>query len=205
VRLSRKILAIVGLVCIALISAYLLKPSDHPRPQQAPALGTLAPDFSLLQLTGQPLELSAYREKVVLLDFWATWCDPCRDEIPHFIDLQNKYGQEGLQIIGVSMDDSPEPVLDFSRRFKMNYPVVMGNAKIGELYGGILGLPVAFVIGRDGRVFARHIGAIDMSVVEREIGNLLAKTTASSPGSARHKSIWTNYQIRYSLNYIHGC
>ncbi len=128
-----------------------------------------APEFSLPDMSGQQLRLSDYRGKVVLLDFWATWCEPCREEVPHFVELQNKLGDRGFQIIGISMDDGPEPVHDFYRQFKMNYPVVMGNAQIGELYGGVLGLPIAFVIGRDGRLYSRHIGAADISLLEREI------------------------------------
>jgi cytochrome c biogenesis protein CcmG, thiol:disulfide interchange protein DsbE len=133
----------------------------------------VAPEFSLPELTGQTLNLSAYRGKVVLLDFWATWCDPCREEIPHFVALQDKYRDQGLQIIGISMDDTPEPVRDIRQRFHMNYPVAMGNAKIGELYGGVLGLPISFLINRDGRIVAKHIGATDISVLEQEIKSLL--------------------------------
>jgi len=129
----------------------------------------LAPDFSLPDLTGHPVTLSSYRGKVVLLDFWATWCEPCRDEIPGFVQLQNEYGSHGLQIIGISMDDTVTPVRDFYQRFHINYPVIMGGAKMGELYGGVLGLPIAFVIGKDGRILAKHIGAISMEVVEKEI------------------------------------
>lgn len=164
---------LLGLALIVVVAGLYLMTRHHGVRVGIGGAGSgehsLAPDFSLPDLTGQRLDLSSYRGKVVLLDFWATWCDPCRDEIPHFVDLQNKYGGQGLQIIGVSMDDGPEPVRDFYHRFKMNYPVVMGNAKMGELYGGILGLPIAFLIGRDGRIRAKHIGATDISVFEKEI------------------------------------
>jgi cytochrome c biogenesis protein CcmG, thiol:disulfide interchange protein DsbE len=133
----------------------------------------LAPDFTLPQLDGQTLRLSSYRGKVVLLDFWATWCVPCREEIPHFLELEDKYRADGFEIIGVSMDDGPEPVRSFSREFHMNYPVVMGNAKIGELYGGVLGLPIAFLLDRNGRVHAKHIGAIRPEIIEKEVVALL--------------------------------
>jgi peroxiredoxin len=140
---------------------------------QVPQARVLAPDFTLQQLDGQSLTLSSYRGKVILLDFWATWCYPCREEIPHFVEMQKKYAARGLQVIGVSMDDSPEPVPAFYQQYHMNYPVVMGSAKIGESYGGLLGLPITFLLDRQGRMTAKHIGATDSAVFEREIQRLL--------------------------------
>ncbi len=132
-----------------------------------------APDFSLQDLDGRPLNLAGYRGKVVLLDFWATWCTPCRGEIPHFVDLQDKYRDQGLQVIGISMDDGVKPVREFYRQFKMNYPVGLGNEKVAEAYGGVLGLPITFLVGRDGRVAAKYVGEVQMSTLEQQIVSLL--------------------------------
>jgi cytochrome c biogenesis protein CcmG, thiol:disulfide interchange protein DsbE len=183
----RKII-FVGIVAAALgVGFYLLKRHHRVSPslRVTSAEHPFAPEFSLPDMSGQQLKLSDYRGKVVLLDFWATWCDPCRDEIPHFVELQNKVGDQGFQIIGVSMDDGPEPVRDFYRKFKMNYPVVMGNAQIGELYGGVLGLPIAFMIGRDGRIYSKHIGATEVSLLEREIE---AQLHAQRPSSVNWRA-----------------
>ena len=171
----KKNLLIAVLVVAAAVGFSALERHFRSSQLRPPREHAMAPDFSLPQLTGGMLTLSSYRGKVVLLDFWATWCDPCREEIPHFVELQKQYGNQGLQIIGVSMDDEPEPVRDFYQHFQMNYPVVMGNAQIGELYGGVLGLPIAILIGRDGRIYARHIGATSMSTFEREIAGLLRR------------------------------
>ena len=135
----------------------------------------LAPDFVLPQLDGTPLRLSSYRGKVVLLDFWATWCDPCREETPHFVELQKQYADRGLQIIGVSMDDTSDPVRDFYQQFHMNYPVVMGDAKTGEAYGGVLGLPIIFLLDREGRIAAKHTGPTNAKAFGQEIATLLPK------------------------------
>ena len=134
-----------------------------------------APEFALTTLKGQKLDLASYRGKVVLLDFWATWCVPCRSEIPHFVRLQNAYRARGLQIIGISLDDDVAPVRRFYRQFKMNYPVALGDAELAGRYGGILGLPVSFLIDRDGRIVSTHKGAKDIVALEREITALLSQ------------------------------
>jgi cytochrome c biogenesis protein CcmG, thiol:disulfide interchange protein DsbE len=134
-----------------------------------------APDFSLTGIYGHRLQLASYRGKVVVVDFWATWCQLCTTEIPRYISLQKKYQPEGFQIIGISMDDDPEPVRDFYKRFRMNYPVVMADEKIGQLYGGIAGLPTTFLIGRDGLIYDRIPGGItDFARFTQEVQVLLA-------------------------------
>jgi peroxiredoxin len=151
----------------------------------AAATHPLAPEFSLTDLNGQKLDLAAYRGKVVLLDFWATWCTPCRKETPRFVDLQNRYREQGLQIIGISLDDQTDPVRAFYEQFKMNYPVAIGNANLAERYGGILGLPVNFLIDCDGRIYVRHTGQTDISLIEQEIKPLLqrGKCTQGNTGN----------------------
>lgn len=189
---------LIPLLAFGVVVGVYLSGRSRFRGQLPASGGAVAPDFSLPNVAGGQLALSAYRGKVVLLDFWATWCDPCRDEIPQFVDLQTRFGGQGFQIIGVSMDDGPEPVRDFYQRFKMNYPVVMGDAKIGELYGGVLGLPIAFLLGRDGRIYAKHTGATDISVFEKEILHLLQNSAPSGQSNslaARSTAAcsWDNY------------
>ena len=157
--------AVIGLICSQTPSALA---------QEVPSAGAPAPDWELTGQDGNTVKFSDFRGKVVILNFWATWCMPCRIEIPHLDELQKQYGDKGLAIVGVSLDEQgPEVVKKFVKQFQMTYLVVMGNEKIVAAYGGIEGIPTTFVIGRDGRIVSRHIGFAEKEVLEREIKSLL--------------------------------
>ncbi|MDR1989153.1 MAG: TlpA family protein disulfide reductase [Acidobacteriaceae bacterium] len=131
--------------------------------------------FTLKDINGKDVSLAQYKGKVILLDFWATWCGPCKVEIPHFINLQNQYGKDGLQIIGVSVDDPLDKLLPYVQEMKMNYLVLqgLGHDDLQDAYGPILGIPVSVMISRDGKVCATHAGLTGKDVFEREIKALL--------------------------------
>jgi cytochrome c biogenesis protein CcmG/thiol:disulfide interchange protein DsbE len=132
-----------------------------------------APEFIRTDLKNQKLDLNGYRGKVVLLNFWATWCGPCRVEMPRFVEWQKKYGPRGLRVVGISMDDSSEPVRAMYQKLNLNYRVAMGDETLGEMYGGILGLPVTFLIDRHGEVIAKFQGQTDMNKMELKMQSLL--------------------------------
>ena len=132
-----------------------------------------APDLAMTDLNGGALRTSNYRGKVVLVNFWAAWCTPCAEEIPQFIALEKKYQDQGLQVIGVSVEDDPRELRDFYVKYKMNYPVAPSDLKIADAFGGVLGLPTTFVIGRDNLIHGKHSGATDFSVIEQEVVALL--------------------------------
>jgi thiol-disulfide isomerase/thioredoxin len=132
-----------------------------------------APEFALTDLDNRPLDLKAYRGKVVLLNFWATWCAPCQLEMPRFIAWQREYGSSGLRIVGISMDDDPALVRQLTAKLKLNYPVAMGDEKIGGLFGGVLGLPVTYLIDRNGTVSAEYRGETDLDAMEKQLKLLL--------------------------------
>jgi cytochrome c biogenesis protein CcmG/thiol:disulfide interchange protein DsbE len=129
----------------------------------------LAPDFTLRDVAGRSVRLSDYRGKVVVLNFWATWCPPCRAEIPWFIDFQNRYRDSGLAVIGVSFDQGWDAVRPFVAKTGINYPQVMGTDDVAALYGGVDSLPTTLVIDRTGRVTAVHSGLVDKAKYESEI------------------------------------
>ena len=135
-------------------------------------VGHSAPNFSRVDLTHRKIVLSSYRGKIVLLNFWATWCEPCLTEMPTFVEWQKEYGSGNFQVIGISMDDAAPEVIATVSRLKLNYPVLMGDEYLGADYGGVLGLPVTFPIDRDGKIRARYQGT-SLTRIRSDIQNLL--------------------------------
>lgn len=133
--------------------------------------GKVAPDFDLQDVaTGKTVRLSDYRGKAVLLNFWATWCPPCKVEIPWFVDLQKQYAKDGLVVLGVAMDDAgKDEIAKFASDMGINYPVLLGTERVGDEYGGVEALPTSFYIGRDGRIVSRSFGLRSHGEVEDEI------------------------------------
>ena len=132
------------------------------------------PDFALKDATGQTVQLSNYHGKVVLLNFWATWCEPCKIEIPWFMEFQRQFKEGDFAVLGVSMDeDGWDSVRPYMKDHKFNYRIVIGNDDVGKLFGEIDDLPTTFIIDRDGRVVKKHVGLISKKDYEDEITTLL--------------------------------
>lgn len=128
-----------------------------------------APDFTLSDMEGNEFTLSDFEGKVIILDFWATWCAPCKMEIPGFIDLQDKYADD-VVVVGVSVDQGgPEAVVPFAEKMGINYPVVYANGDVVKAYGGIRGIPTTFVIDRDFQIKRKYVGYREHRVFEEDI------------------------------------
>ena len=142
-------------------------------------MGNVAPDFELAALDGKNLKLSDLRGKAVLLNFWATYCGPCKVEMPWFVELQKEYGPQGFQIIGVAMDDaSTEDIAKFAKEMGVNYPILLGKESVGESYGGVGVLPTTFFLDRDGKLIAREFGLQSRSVFVDHIKQALSQGRA---------------------------
>jgi peroxiredoxin len=148
--------------------------------------GQPAPDFQLVDVaTGKTVKLSDYRGKAVLLNFWATWCPPCKIEIPWFIDIQKQYANDGLVVLGVAMDDATQQeIAKFAKDMGINYTILLGTEKVGNEYGGVEALPTTFYIGRDGKVVDRVFGLRSHGEVEQEVKAALNTKPASQSAQA---------------------
>ncbi len=134
-----------------------------------------APGFVRKDLSGARIDLKSFRGKIVLLNFWATWCAPCQVEMPVFANWQQQYGSQDLEVVGISMDDDPAPVRNLAAKLKLNYPVVMGDTTLADRYGGVLGLPLTYLIDRNGVVRAQFQGDIDPAVIGKRLKLILGR------------------------------
>ena len=138
-------------------------------------VGTAAPAFSLPDLSGRSVSLSDFQGKVVVLNFWATWCPPCRAEVPDFVRFQAKYRDRGLAIVGLSLDaGGARDVRPFAEEHDINYTMLIGNDDVAKAYGGVVGIPTTFVVGRDGTIVKKFVGNPGPKVWEATLEPLLS-------------------------------
>ena len=177
----------VVLIVVAMVVSLLLvfgwnearRNEQSPEAKAASKLqGQLAHDFTLQSLEGKTVRLSDYRGKAVLLNFWATWCEPCKLEMPWFVDLQKQYAAQGLQVVGVAMDDADvQDIAQFAKDMNVDYPILVGKESardaIGSDYGGVPFLPESFFISRDGKILDKVLGLKSKGEIEDSIKKIL--------------------------------
>jgi thiol-disulfide isomerase/thioredoxin len=170
----------LALVVVAIVAAVMLYFGFHMARRSATDGMTSvtksgpAPDFTLESLEGKSMRLSDLRGKAVLLNFWATWCGPCKIETPWLVELQKQYGSQGLQVVGIAMDESgKEDIAKFAKDMGVNYPVLLGKEAVGEAYGGVPALPESFFIGRDGKIVDKIIGLRGRAEIEDSVKKAL--------------------------------
>jgi peroxiredoxin len=174
------LLVVAAAAAVIALAVWPRSPQPAVRPEQD---RKAAPDFALKDSTGRTVRLSDYRGKVVLLNFWATWCGPCKIEIPWFMEFEQKHKDQGFAVLAVAMDDDGwDVVKPYLERQRINYRVVMGTPEVSELYGGVESLPTTFLIDRDGRVASVHIGLVGKRDYQDDIDRLLGGAGAARAG-----------------------
>jgi peroxiredoxin len=175
------IIVVAMVVTVMLVVGFQVARKDSGKTASAgPSMsGQAAPDFTLQSLDGKTVRLSDFKGKGVLLNFWATWCQPCKIEMPWFAELQKQYGPQGLQVVGIAMDDaSPKEIGEFAHDLGVNYPILVGKEEVGDAYGGVQFLPATFYIGRDGKIIDKVFGLKGRGEIEDSIKKALAEGQA---------------------------
>jgi len=170
---SPKVLAHRCLECSVAVWQSLLPSAPTPSDLKAASERSLAPDFNLKDASGKDVKLADLKGKVVLVNFWATWCEGCQVEIPWFVEFQKEYASRGLVVVGISMDDDGwKSVKPWIQEKKVNYPIVIGNQGLGKQYG-LIGMPLTALVDREGRIADVHNGIVDKTATEQKIRDLL--------------------------------
>ncbi len=183
----RKVLLIISTIVVLIgVTVYAdratrvrTKVSSHDVGKADPVTGTPAPDVTFKDLDGKGVSLNQYRGKVVLVNFWATWCEPCQVEIPWLIEMQQKYSSKGFTILGVDVDDEGNNVVSAytaktrfnvnGEKLPMNYPILRGDDAVADKFGGLLGYPTSFLISRDGKIVKKVQGLVDYDEIKNAI------------------------------------
>jgi len=175
------LLAAVAVTALAVVASRT--PVGNVKPGNAAGSRPPAPSVAIKDLQGNTVTLEQFRGKVVLVNFWATWCSPCQIEMPWFVEFQEKYGPQGFTVLGVAMDEEGksvvEPFIEKERfdldgqKVKINYPILIGNDALADEFGGLIGLPTTLVISRDGKITKRFIGLVSHDKIVDEIESLL--------------------------------
>ncbi len=179
--MSKTVLGVAGLALVcALLGTGCAKKARK-------SSGKPAPEFSLKDANGQTVHLSDYRGKVVLLDFWATWCGPCKIEIPWFMEFEKQFKDQGFAVVGVSMDeDGWSAITPYVKNMKMNYRVVLGNDAVSAAYGGLDSLPTTLLIDRQGGIASVHVGvSMGKEEFKNAIVQLLDTSSVRGPSASR--------------------
>lgn len=159
---------------LSFVLLVLIAGCGGPAKKEDQMINQPAKDFSLSDLENNQVSLANFKNKIIVLNFWATWCSPCKKEIPDLVDLHKKYREKGVVVVGIALDEEGSTVVKpFIQEYKVNYPILLGNEQISKDYGGIIGVPTSFILDAKGNVYKKYVGYRPVSEYERDIDALL--------------------------------